>query len=155
MKHMRTFLLLLLALSPGAAANDTYAPPPADAASKATIKGSIPVSSKKTPLRIFVLGVDGKRVEPEAVDWDKPLVLAAGKHMIAIGIRDHYAEVEIDACAGCAYTLQGTYEEQIKTFVKRMDIELWATQDSTGQIVSPKMTPVPRPQNVKIWLQRF
>ena len=143
-----TVLLLALAgLSAQAIAQDAYKAPVGEEV--ATIIGSRPISStKKAPL-VFVLGVDGKKVSKEVGDWDKPLAITPGKHLIAIGIRDLYEEFEIDACAGCTYQALGSYEEQVKTFMKLMNIELWIAQEPNTLTITEHKKPKPRPLDIR------
>jgi hypothetical protein len=142
-----TLIFLLLAFSP-AFAQDIYKVPSGDQQDLATITGSRPVSKAKKAPVVFVLAVDGQTIAGEERDWDKPLALSAGKHVVALGIRDMYEEFELDACAGCSYQARGTYEEKSSGFIKSMDIELWLTKEPEGQPSTEHKKPKVRPRDV-------
>ena len=149
-------LLILCALPLSLHATDAYVAPQENLSSLASLMGSQAEGSTKKPVRVFILGVDGKKIEGKAREWDRPVHVSPGKHMIALGIGDLlYEEFEIDACAGCTFTARATYAEASKGMIKITNTQAWISKDPESEVVTEMKPGKPRPRDVKFTVIRY
>lgn len=148
---LKVFAAFALGLSAmPAMADEAYAPPQDDPSGMASFRGSEAQSNEKKPVRVFILGIDGKKVAGEVAGWDTPLAVAPGRHIVAVGVKDLYEEFEVDACAGCAFTAHATHMVESRGMVKIANTELWIIKEPDSQVVTEKKAAKPRPRNVKV-----
>lgn len=157
----RIFLLSFLFLSavciPVRAAESVYTPPEGDPATFGSIVGSIPEGDAKSAKRkVFVLAIDGKRVLKEDRAWDTPILLAPGRHVVAIARDKVYEKFEIDVCEQCAFVARAAHQLLSKTVMTKIErTEVWIERQSSGEPVTERKLAtkqIPRGGTIYIFL---